>query len=341
MLVLEEAVLRHYWYPLASKQEVLEHPVSRRLLNQRIVLWWDGEQFSAVQDRCSHRSAKLSIGWIENGCLVCPYHGWNFNAAGKCVRMPQNSSLQPPRRTHLQQYRVQEKYGYIWVCLEEPRAGIPEFPEAENPEYRQIHEFFEEWNCAALRLMENSFDNSHNSFVHRQAFGILDEPAPPTVKITRFSDRLVMKTDLPVQNPDIQKSNLGIEGTRTVRHQVGTWYFPFTCKVHISYPNGLEHIIILNATPIDNDHMYLVQFALRKDSGIAVAASDEQIIAFDRQITTEDKLILESIEDPDVPLDVCAEFHMISDQHSIEMRKIFAEKIAEFNAEKHQHLSVV
>ena len=35
------------------------------------------------------------------------------------------------------------------------------------PPYRRIHQFDDRWNTAALRMMENSFDNAHFSFVHK------------------------------------------------------------------------------------------------------------------------------------------------------------------------------
>jgi hypothetical protein len=35
------------------------------------------------------RSAKLSEGQITDGNLECLYHGWQFNGAGTCVKIPQ------------------------------------------------------------------------------------------------------------------------------------------------------------------------------------------------------------------------------------------------------------
>ena len=40
----------------------------------------------AVDNLCPHRQGPLAEGWIENGEVVCPWHGWSFDpATGKCT----------------------------------------------------------------------------------------------------------------------------------------------------------------------------------------------------------------------------------------------------------------
>ncbi|HXB61269.1 MAG TPA: Rieske (2Fe-2S) protein [Acidobacteriaceae bacterium] len=40
----------------------------------------------AVDNVCPHRQGPLAEGWIENGELVCPWHGWSFNPeTGVCT----------------------------------------------------------------------------------------------------------------------------------------------------------------------------------------------------------------------------------------------------------------
>ena len=39
----------------------------------------------ALADVCPHRSAPLSMGFVENNELVCQYHGWRFGESGSCV----------------------------------------------------------------------------------------------------------------------------------------------------------------------------------------------------------------------------------------------------------------
>ncbi len=55
----------------------------------------------AVDDRCPHMSAPLSIGELD-GCVVsCPLHGGRFDlASGNPVRMPNTGGLDPDGRYH-------------------------------------------------------------------------------------------------------------------------------------------------------------------------------------------------------------------------------------------------
>jgi hypothetical protein len=92
---------------------------------------------------------------------------------------------------------------------------------------------------------------------------------------------------------------------------------PFARTLKIQYPNGLEHVIFTAYTPIDDQQSQVVQFCLRNDTEADAKAAD--IIAFDRQVTSEDRVILEGT-DYDAPLTLAEEQHMASDRPGILMR---------------------
>ncbi|MEL6320859.1 MAG: Rieske 2Fe-2S domain-containing protein, partial [Cyanobacteria bacterium J06626_14] len=289
------------------------------LLGQRLVIWLDKDGHpSAVDDRCCHRTAKLSQGCVIDGNLRCPYHGWVFDAGGHCVDVPQRPNQPIPDTYRVQSFRCQPRYGYVWVCLDEPLTDIPGIPEATDPQFRQIHQFYEPWDCAGLRLMENSFDNAHPHFVHDKTFGIQREPIPPEPDVCEETDEgLLLKYVLPVFNTETQQQNLGMADRQTVRISEGRWYMPFIRTLKITYPNGLMHLIFTAATPVSDRTSQIVQFCLRNDT--EEDASTDSIIAFDRAVTLEDKVILEGT-DWDVPLVLSGEQHMPSDKPGIIMR---------------------
>lgn len=320
MLVTKQPVLRRFWYPVMTVSALETGAQSFTLLGKPLVLWLDAEgKPVAADDRCCHRSARLSKGTVIDGNIRCPYHGWAFNGQGNCVNVPQLTSEQIiPATYRVQAYRCQERYGYVWVCLAEPLCDIPEIPEAVNPQFRQISEFYEVWNCSGLRLMENSFDNAHPHFVHASTFGVQQEPIPPLPDAFRETEfGFQMNYVLPVFNTDTQKQNLQIDEDRTVRISQGTWYLPFIRTLKITYPNGLVHLIFTAATPINDCASQIVQFCFRNDTEAEVKAA--QVIAFDRAVTLEDKAILEGT-DYDTPLSISAEQHMASDKPGIVMR---------------------
>ena len=129
MLVTKQPVLRRFWYALFQMSEIEAGPKPFRLLGEDIVVWKteDGSP-AAVRDRCCHRTAKLSKGWVEKGNIVCGYHGWTYDCTGTCVRIPQfEKGERIPSAAKVPAYHCAEKYGYVWVALEDPLRPIPDF----------------------------------------------------------------------------------------------------------------------------------------------------------------------------------------------------------------------
>ncbi len=326
MLVTQQPVLRRFWYPVMPAALLDTGPRPFRLLGTDIALWRGADGVvNAVRDRCCHRSAKLSCGFVENGAIVCGYHGWTYDGTGACIRIPQRKE-QRKIAFRIDDYRAAERYGHAWVCLGEPLHDIPDFPE-EAAGHRRIDQFYETWRCAGLRLMENSFDNAHIAFVHRETFGNVEEPQPAAIAVTETPTGLEMRAEIPVVNRGLGNAVTGSAEGTTVRRTHAIWYVPFLRKLGITYPSGQTHAIVTCATPIDDDTSQIVQFVFRNDTEAETKAAD--IIAFDRKVTLEDQRILESTES-DVPLDHASgeEFHMPSDQPGMVMRRRLRELLA-------------
>ncbi len=321
MLVTQQRVLRRFWHAVIPMSHLKDGPKPFTLLGERIVLWKDADGApAAVRDRCCHRTARLSKGWVTHGEIVCGYHGWTYDRSGRCTRVPQAADQSSPTGICVTGYHCEERYGYAWVCLDQPLTSIPDFPESRDPGFRQIDEFYELWQCGALRLMENSFDNAHFSFVHQNSFGKANHPKPSSAEIVPFEDGFHFHTVVPVKNPEGLRKALGTDEAETVRTMSNTWWIPFIRKLRIAYPHGLVHTIVTCATPIDDHSIQVVQFVFRNDTEEQVKAED--VIAFDRVVTAEDRGILEAT-DADTPIDLSrrAEMHMASDRPGLIMRQ--------------------
>ncbi|HHP7229408.1 MAG TPA: Rieske 2Fe-2S domain-containing protein [Xenococcaceae cyanobacterium] len=322
MLVTKEPVFRKFWYPVIPISELANEPKSFELLEQPLVLWLDTKgNPAAVEDRCCHRTAKLSLGKVVDGNICCAYHGWTFDASGSCVCVPQHPNQAISSSYQVKAYSCVEKYGYAWVCLEDSIADIPEIPEASDPQFRLIPEFYETWNCAGLRVMENELDMAHPTFVHTTTFGSEEHPIPDLMEFEETDFGLYYKSVLGVINPEAQQKNLKMAEAQTFRTIDGYWYLPFTVKLRINYPNGKVHIVVNTMTPINDSTSQMVQFCLRNDTEEETKSSD--VIAFDRAVTLEDKRILEST-DYDVSLDISQEQHMMTDKPGIMIRRKLA-----------------
>ncbi|MGF1569249.1 MAG: Rieske 2Fe-2S domain-containing protein [Nodosilinea sp.] len=321
MLVTQHPVLRRFWYPVMPIANLTDGPRPFTLLGQPLALWLtDKGQPAALADRCCHRSARLSMGVVQNGGVRCPYHGWAYDSQGACVKVPQlDAGAAIPKSYQVPAYPCQARYGYAWVCLSaDPLLPLPEIPEADVPSYRLIPQFYEPWQCSGLRVMENSFDNAHFSIVHAPSFGVQEQPQPAKSELVPLEMGLKIYSTVPVVNPPSQQKILNIPDGLTVRQVESTWFMPFSRTLKITYPNGLMHLIFTAATPVSDRTSQIVQFCIRNDT--EAQASAASIIAFDRQVVNEDKAVLETT-DYDTPLDPAAEQHMPSDQPGIVMRR--------------------
>jgi phenylpropionate dioxygenase-like ring-hydroxylating dioxygenase large terminal subunit len=321
MLTTKQNVLRRFWYAVLPLEDLAAGPKPFRLLGEDIVLFLGpGGKPAALKDRCCHRTSKLSKGWCKDGRIVCGYHGWTYDGGGKLVHVPQFPVQQEVPDLSTPAYHCEARYGYAWVALDEPLAPILDASEESDPRFRRIPQFYEAWNTSAFRLMENSFDNAHFAFVHKSTFGQLTQPLPEKYVINETDYGFEAETLITVANPPIQHRISGTTDATTKRHMRNRWYMPFCRKLDIEYPSGLRHIIFNSATPIDDDHIQVVQWLYRNDTEADCSA--KELIDWDFQITREDKDIIEST-DPDVPLDMGrrVEAHMVSDRPGMIMRK--------------------
>ena len=332
MLTTAQKALRKFWYAIMPLDRLTAGPQPFRLMGEDIVLFLDEEGApAALQDRCLHRTARLSVGRCAAGGIECGYHGWTYDRTGAVVYVPQ-LPVQPELASYATPaYHCQARYGYAWVALDEPLAPILEAGEENDPAYRRIAQFYEVWNTSALRLMENSFDNAHFSFVHKGTFGQLSQPMPEKYEISETDYGFEAETLITTANPPAQHRISGTTDPTTKRHMRNKWYMPFCRKLDIEYPSGLRHIIFNSATPIDDDHIQVVQWLYRNDTEADCPA--KELIDWDFKITREDKEMIEST-DPDTPVDLSRriEAHMVSDRPGMIMRRRLM-KLLEDNGE--------
>jgi phenylpropionate dioxygenase-like ring-hydroxylating dioxygenase large terminal subunit len=321
MLTTQQNVFRRFWYATLRLDDLKDGPKPFTLLGEKIVIWLDASgEPACLQDRCCHRTAKLSKGWSENGHIVCGYHGWTYDRDGTLVKIPQFSPEQVVPRLGVRPYHCASRYGYAWVCLDEPLMPIPDVPEDRDPGYRRIQQFHDDWKTAPLRLMENSFDNAHFAFVHKNTFGQLNQPKPEKYEIAETDYGFEAETVITIANPPMAHRITGTTAAETKRHMRNKWFMPFCRRLDMEYPSGLRHIIFNCATPVDDCNIKLAQILYRNDT--EENCSTEELIAWDAVILEEDRDILEST-DPDAPIDMSrkVEAHMPSDRPGMIMRR--------------------
>jgi hypothetical protein len=164
-------LLRLYWQPIALAEELAgPRPVKAvRLMGQDLVLFRDEAGRLGLLDRaCPHRGADLAFGRREHGGLRCPFHGWLFDVAGKCLQMPaEPADSRYCERIRQASYPVREVNGLIFAYLGagEPPA-FPDFDCFLAPD-SHVFAFKGHMDCNWLQALEVGIDPAHASFLHR------------------------------------------------------------------------------------------------------------------------------------------------------------------------------
>jgi phenylpropionate dioxygenase-like ring-hydroxylating dioxygenase large terminal subunit len=331
------------WHAVMPLESLADGPKPFTLLGEDIVLFLDEDDApAALQDRCCHRTARLSKGTCAragalHGKLQCGYHGWTYDRSGRVVHIPQYGADRAiPADYRTAAFRCTARYGYAWVALEDPIAEIPPVPEFDDAAFRTIFQFYETWNTSPIRALENSFDNSHFSFVHRATFGVAAQPTPSRYELVENETGFYAETVIQATNPAKFHRVSGVTEPITTRRMRNAYYLPFSRRLDIEYPSGVRHIIINCFTPIDDRRMQLCQWLFRNDTEADCPA--QMLIDFDLEITREDKEILEST-DPDAVIDPRRrgiEYSMDSDRPGMLIRKKLFELLRR-NGEEEVH----
>lgn len=318
--------LQDYWYVVGEGADLSSGPLAVRLLGRDLVVWRaPAGGVVAAPDRCPHREAPLSLGEVEGGCLVCPYHGWTFGDDGRCVAVPSAGPGVPvPPKAHLRTVCATERYGLIWVCLGTPRSPIPDIAEDADPAYRRINSGVDEWSTSVTRMTDNFLDVSHFPYVHTGTFGLAANQQAPKIVLTDLDDHFVgYEYEVEVGN-DLGAASSGLDAPVITRRMTTGFSLPFTVRSTIHYETGLDHIILLASTPIDDLRSYFT-FVIWRNDDHSVPAED--VIAFDRAIGAEDKLMLERV--PGVlAMNATATVSVQADRASVEWRRRLAAAVA-------------
>jgi len=182
-------MFKNFWYACGQSSSITEKPRRLKIIGQNLVAYRnEAGEAVVMSDLCIHRGGALSLGWLEDGCLRCPYHGWKYDKEGKCVEIPANGKdAKVPSRARVDSYPTADKYGFAWVFLgdlpEEERPPIPDFPEWDDEMRPTYGEYT--WDANWRRVVENSLDSAHASWVHRNSFGSNQNPEIPDYTIEK------------------------------------------------------------------------------------------------------------------------------------------------------------
>ena len=123
---------------------------------------------------CPHLGAHLGHGGKVHGeSIACPFHGWQFNGAGRCTAVPYAKNM-PPKvagdKQAVYAYPVVERNQIIWAWYHperiEPAWEVEVIPEANTDEWTPLERFKWTINTTIQETAENAADGAHFIYVH-------------------------------------------------------------------------------------------------------------------------------------------------------------------------------
>lgn len=207
--------VRNAWY-VASWSMDLEDgkPFAMSILGEPIVIYRSNGVLTALEDRCVHRMAPLSLGRCEGENLRCLYHGLLFGADGQVLQIPGQDAVPPQAKVRC--YPVVDLHSWIWVWMGDPakadRALIPAAIGFDNPNY-VLGRGQLDYQAEARLINDNLLDFSHLTYVHADSFqsdpDYAEElpritPLPRGIRYLRWIENTlgssVRKTERPMDN---------------------------------------------------------------------------------------------------------------------------------------------
>lgn len=294
-------LLRITWQPVINASDLPPGKVSGvTLLGERLVVarFPDGSLLAAPH-ACPHKGFDLSKSSICNGVLQCGYHGWRFNSSGECQDIP--SLVNPPANklelSHLRNFAVKERYGMIWVRLDEHESvPLPEVPEFEDPNWTFVVAPPMRFAAGFRREIENYLDMTHFAFAHKTTLGVAAKPVVPPMHIEEYRDGFLMDAPFPaLESPHDQPGKLQQAHRRRQR-----CHLPNFTTIRQSFEDGDERVLVHIPSPVGPEECN-VFWALAISPGFR-GPSPESQMEFATAVLNEDREMCENQIPHEVPV---------------------------------------
>lgn len=312
--------LRQCWHPVSYSDALGRQPVATMLLGVPLVLWRDTQgEPSALHDLCIHRGTALSLGTVEGDEIVCPYHGWRYEAGGRCTLIPQIDPARGiPAKARVPSFACTDRYGLVWVALDEARWPLVEIPELEQQAWRRVPTGPFPWKSDASRQLENFTDFGHFPFVHP---GLLGDPQRPLVADyrVRSEDRVLHYEIVRPEAPNTRDFPVFANPVSEVPERRSRYelHLPYTIVLRLGWGGEAGMVYLFTSQPVSRDRCtgYCVigrNYNLDQDDGV--------LREFEDVIFAQDQRIVESQRPEQVPFDIAAELHLRFDAVAVAYR---------------------
>ena len=172
------------WYFVTSRKTLLREKLIEKIwMGEEIVAWIDDDGRTCVTDAyCTHLGSHMGPtvgGVVRKGCLVCPFHGFEFDTSGECVLTP---NAPAPKAARLKVYETKEILGMVFAWWgadgRPPQWDLPDEPTTAG-EWTELQFTILRFRGHPQETTENSVDLEHLGYMH----GYNDVVPPATLSV--------------------------------------------------------------------------------------------------------------------------------------------------------------
>jgi phenylpropionate dioxygenase-like ring-hydroxylating dioxygenase large terminal subunit len=282
----------------ALSAEIGATPFARKICERDLVLFrTESGRCAALEDRCAHRHAPLSLGTVKGETIQCGYHGLCYDAAGACVQIPGQSAIPP--RARVEAFAVREAHGWVWLWLGDAAradpALIPQWPWFQHADWRGFQLYFHVQAGAQL-FVDNLLDLSHVAFTHKNSIGAASAAdADAKLEVRAEGDEVRGRRLLKGVEPGPFIAAWGNFPGRIDRTSSFTWRPPSNMEIRAEFEDGTRRITIMIINPITPETATTSHFWIgwARDFALDDDALTERSKAENTQVIMEDVRIIE------------------------------------------------
>lgn len=296
-------MLMNNWYVAAESADIVAgSPVSVKMLGFDFVLYRlpDG-RVVCMSDVCVHRGASLSRGKCVNENVACPFHGWEFDPSGACVKIPSAADEAPiPKRAKIDSYPTEENYGWVWVFLgdlpDDKRPPAPKLlPEYEQTDTWRTTRMCVEADANWQKFEENSLDTAHLAFVHT-TFGSRMNPKAIDAPLQRTAFGAKVKRERPAPKASQKSGILGqllSEEREKTTVQLEFSVLGLCHRINPTFRPGMSQVTFSASTPVSPRKTR--QFGLQARNYAIEPEHDAERLAGRRNAINEDIAVISHV----------------------------------------------
>lgn len=253
--------IRNLWHPVAASWQIGNAPIGVTRLGENIALWRDAEgKVHAIEDRCPHRGARMSLGWNLGDRLACWYHGVEMDKDGVVRSVPAIKSCTLEGKKCIRSYPVQERAGavFLWFGID-PEAAPAELVLPEEINGGEWSHFLcvSNWKVNYRYAVDNVMDPMHGAYLHAVSHSMAYGDKQAEMRVRKTPTGLVFeKTNQ--QGVNFDWVEIADTGALSLRLSI-----PYRKR----FGPGGSFFIVGFATPVDAENCQVYFWRCRKVQG--------------------------------------------------------------------------